>query len=104
MDIVFKQSSKFLVIPLYIEAPAALYKNPNMWFLKATLAMQSTPQTKNNLTKTSPFCISCSQEVHMLHTVKQKHYYRNTVMKAGMQGQSSTDCFMHIMNYVSTPT
>ena len=56
-----------------------------MLLLKATLAMQSTPQTNNNLTKTSPFAYR-SQEVHMLHTVKQKHYYSNTVMKAGMQG------------------
>ena len=50
------QSSKFLVPPS-TEAQATVYKDPDMLFLKASLAMQSIPQTNNNLTKTSPFCI-----------------------------------------------
>ena len=50
------QGSKFLVPPC-TEAQATLYKEPEMLFLKAPLAMQSIPQTNNNLTKTSPFCI-----------------------------------------------
>lgn len=38
------QGSKFLVPPC-TEAQATLYKDPDMLFLKASLAMQSIPQT-----------------------------------------------------------
>ena len=85
MEILFKLSSKFLVITLYIEAQETRYKNPDMLFLKATLAMQSTPQTNNNLTKTSPFCISFSRGSYASYS-ETKTNYSNTVMKASMQG------------------
>ena len=46
-----------------------------------------TLNMKYNLSKTSPVYLSCLQQVHMLDTVKLKHYYSCTVTKAAMQGR-----------------
>ena len=46
-----------------------------------------TLNIKYNLSKTSPVYLSCLQQVHMLDTVKLKHYYSCTVTKASMQGR-----------------
>ena len=41
----------------------------------------------NYLSKTSPFWLSYSQEVHMLNTVKLKQYCNDKITKAAIQGR-----------------